>query len=222
MRTISSFFVFLLLVGLSFGCTSKYSDFFPYYDDGRPKPSIALLPVADISQNKPSWDVAGELYDAMKYRLMREGKVFIPPEDQIIIKAGSCTTQELMDTSNLRLFERFQPSQYVVIVELLDYKQVPYVRGKITPLYIASISADNAKVLMVKLRLRIIDIRGKTPRIVRQEIIESNHMIEENALADSARLKKTEAYSSSPIGIAHARIVRDMVKKIDDICCKKM
>jgi hypothetical protein len=54
LKIVLSFVLSLLAVG----CGPRYVDYFPYHDDGRPKPKVVLLPVVDESTADLPWDVS--------------------------------------------------------------------------------------------------------------------------------------------------------------------
>lgn len=207
-----------LLIALSFcGCQPQYSDFFPYHDDGTPKPYVALVPVIDETHEKLPMDVAPEFSKQIRYLLMREGKLFLPPEKEIKNRLKDSSKQELLSTTDLMPYLHFQPAHFVVVLELIEHKEVPYQRGKIKPIYTAHLDPDNANVLQMKMRLRVVDIRGGEPRLIRQEVLESNHVIPKKAVVDSIDLKDKEAFSATPLGLAYARFERDIARKIEQI-----
>ena len=206
---------------LCVGCHSQHSDFFPYYDDGTPKPYVTCLPVMNDCSQKLPWNVPEELTKDLRTYLMQQGRLFLPPMAQTQKAFALSDEKELASSKDLMPFLNFQPSHFVVLLQLIEYKQVPYERGKIKPLYIANLAPDQAMVLMIKLRLKVVDIRGNEPKIIRQEIFESNHVIAKNAMAESKRLFGTPHFGASPIGMVNARLVRDLAVKIEGITCSQ-
>jgi len=200
-------------------CSHEYSDFFPYHDDGTPKPHVALIPVINESKGTStfSWDVAKEFTQDIRLVLMKQGKLFLLPQDQVKKQLASCTLTELTSTKDLMPFLYFQPAHFVVVMELVEHKLVPYKRGKIKPLYPANIPADQAEVLKMKMRLKVIDIRGGEPKLIRQEVLDSNHIVKKGAVTESEALHGSPAFSSSPLGLAYARFERDIAEKIERI-----
>jgi hypothetical protein len=207
-----------LIAALVLGsCSPQYSDFFPYHDDGTPKPYVALIPVFDETHEKLPMDVTGAFSKQIRYLLMKQGKLFLPTQNEMSRKLKDSSKQELTATNDLMPYLHFQPAHFVVLLELVEHKEVPYQRGKIKPIYTASIDPDRANVLQMKMRLRVVDIRGGEPRLIRQEVLESNHVIPKNAVAEGVDMKDSEAFSSTPLGLAYARFERDIAQKIEKI-----
>lgn len=213
MRVIATLFLVLLFGG----CSPQYSDFFPYHDDGTPKPYVALLPVIDESEQKLPWNFPQEMSTRIRADLMKQGQLFLPSLADMQKKLAATSEAELATGSDLMPFLYFQPAHFVIVLELIEHSQVPYQRGKTKPLYIANISPEDAEILMMKVRMRIVDIRGGEPRLIRQEVIQSNHMIPKGALEQACQLKGSDGFGATPVGIAHARLIADIVHKIERI-----
>lgn len=210
-------YALLLVVVLFTGCRPQYSDFFPYHDDGSAKPHVAFVPVINRCPDPLPWNVADELTKDIRTDLMKKGDLFLFRAEDVKKQLANISDKELTSSKDLMPFLYFQPAHFVVLLELVDYRVVPYKRGTIKPLYIAKIDSDDASVLMMKVRLKIVDIRGNEPRIIRQEVIASNHMVTNNALAESKAVRKSAAFLSSPFGLAQARFSRDVAEKIEKI-----
>jgi hypothetical protein len=210
--------VFLALIALATtGCAPQYSDFFPYHDDGTPKPSVAVLPYFNDTHTKFSWDLAKELTDSTYEELKKHGTLFLPSQATLHKQMAETTKSELLSTHDLMPFLYFQPEHFVVVLDLVEHKFVPYQRGRIKPLYPAHVHPDDAVVLVMKVRLRVVDIRGGEPKLVLQEVVDSNHVIAKQDLAESMLLHGKDKYLRSALGMAHARLVRDIVEKIERI-----
>ncbi|MDB6080749.1 MAG: hypothetical protein JWO53_21 [Chlamydiia bacterium] len=207
----------LLLSLVCAGCKPQYADFFPYHDDGTAKPHVAFIPVINGCSSKLPWNVPQELTNDIRTRLMKDGDLFLVRNEDVKKQLTNLSENELSVSKDLMPFLFFQPAHFVVILELVDFKEVPYKRGAIKPLYVAHIDQDQAQVLVMKLRLRVIDIRGGEPKMIRQEIIESNHMMVKNALSESLKVRNSAAFASSPVGLAQARLARDVTQKIERI-----
>jgi len=199
------------------GCKPQYSDFFPYHDDGTPKPHVALVPLIDESGYKLPWDNARELSCSIRRSLMKSGELFLPREQDIKKGLTACTKKDLTNFQDLMPFLYFQPAHFVVVLELTEHKVVPYERGRTKPIFLSDIHPDNAVVLMMKVRLRVVDIRGGEPRVMRQEIIESNHMIRKDAIVESIAAHGTKAFATSALGIAYGRLNQSITDSIEKI-----
>lgn len=201
----------LALLCIAFGgCSPRYADFFPYYDNGTKKPFLTLLPAYNSVPGEDAF--TEQLGKQIRNRLKRRGKIYCPPLELADRVLTTVSLNELAHTSNLALFQKFQGSDYVCLIELTEYKTVPYKRNTITPLYIASLPDDAAKVLMIAARLNIVDIRGPVPKFVRQEIVQSNHMVPFDFPLDSNGVN---------LNMVRSRFARDLEQKIEQTVCVK-
>lgn len=176
-----------------------------------------MLPYFDDTHTKFSWDLAKELTNSTYTELMQHGKLFLPTQATLQKQMAETNKSELLSTHDLMPFLYFQPEHFVVVLDLIEHKIVPYHRGRIKPLYPAHVHPDDAVVLVMKVRLRVVDIRGGEPKVVRQEVVDSNHVIAKQELAESMLLYGKDKYLQSALGMAHARLVRDIVEKIERI-----
>jgi|GEM_PF-3033140 len=211
-----------VLLFLVASCAPRCNEFYPYHDDGSQKPHIALVSFHDSSEQDLGWDFMKETENNVRFRLMRSGKVYLPPMKKIEEKTDGKTAKELIGFKDLHAFLRFQPAHFVALVELVEFKSVPYKPGAIKPLYVASVDPREAFVLLMKARLKIVDIRGGAPRIVRQEIIESNHVIDKTDYAESLLVHGKDGFPSSALGLAQKRLIEQLMDKIEKTTCYKV
>ncbi len=199
----------LVLLCLIFAaCSARYADFFPYHDNGTKKPFVTLLAVCDDSEQPKPDSFCPQLSKQVRNRLKRHGKVYCPPDELAQKILSQYSLSDLAHTSDLELFTKFKGSDYVCLIDLIRYETVPYKRNTISPLYLTNIPDQDARVLMIAARLNIVDISGSVPKFVRQEVVESNHMI-----------------SSDPrevnLDMIRSRFARDLEEKIEQTVCVK-
>jgi hypothetical protein len=203
------------IVCLFCGCSPRYSDFYPYHDNGTKKPSLTLLPLLDETNNPLAAELPVMLTKAVRNRIKRQGKMYIPPPDKMQKVLKTVSIKELAETHNLKQFSAFQGTDFVVVMELSECQVVPYKRGTIKPLYIANIDERSAKVLMLAVRLKIVQISGKEPKIVRQELVRSNHMVTDEQMAHASK-----GYPEA-LEMVRSRLSRDIAQKIEETICVK-
>ncbi len=208
------YLLLLAVMCLTFtGCEPHYADCFPYHDNGRPKPVVAVLPMTDCSNAGLCWDVGEELTKGIKDNLVDRGELFLV-SDQTIAKwqPKGCN----YFGADLNFAKGCGRAQYVVALELIEHEVIPYKRDEITPLYPCHQRSCNS-VLLMKVRVRVIDVRCEKPVVVLQEIFPSNHMIPVDRENVDYRecCWGTEAYDRSAFGGAHARLVRDIAQRIE-------
>lgn len=215
---LQKFFLSLLLLMplLMSGCGPRYVDYFPYHDSGISKPSIVILPIANTSDANYNWNLAQEIEDGLHYRLMDNARIFVYPTGQTVTTFQKCGNPNLFG-KDISFANSFHPSEFVVAIELIDHSIVPYEKGKFTPLYPTHSQMCNY-VLTMKLRIRMIDIRGNEPTIVLQEIFQSNHMIpmESDRIDYSRAGFGTQSFKCTPMGIAHQRLINDLSKRLEN------
>jgi hypothetical protein len=67
------------------------------------------------------------------------------------------------------------------------------------------------------MRLRVLDIRNEQPKIILQEVLNHEHVVTRAYLNCDYEKSRwgTEAYERTPMGIAHSRIVRELVSRVE-------
>lgn len=162
-------FLLLTLFTVS-SCGPRYGDFYPCHDDGTIKPHVVLLPITDVSGQ---CDMAQELMQNIRYQLMDRGDLYIYPEEIV--------NQQLNKTGHVPYFgldlsyaRQFGGADFVVATELVECRCDLYgnVEDKCMPPHL-----QRKNLLIVKLRVRIIDLRCDEPRIVLQEMMTKNLLI---------------------------------------------
>lgn len=208
-------FLIALICIVSSACTARYADFFPYNDNGTKKPSLTLLPVYNEADSPLLHNFPNELSKGVRNRLKRTGKIYCPPMSQTQKEQGAATVRELNTTADLRLFNRFRSTDFVVCMEIVECKVLPYKRGAFKPIYLAEIDEEDAKVLAIAMRLKIVNLKGSEPKIARMELIKSHHMM------TSEEIKKAEKSDKDTLELVRSRLARDLAQKIEETVCVK-
>ena len=216
LRLLLAFFVALITAG----CGPHYVDYFPYQDDGTCKPCIALAPIQDCSDSGLPWDLAEELRDDLRFCSMDNGNIFLlsPKKvEKITDKLGEID----YFNKDIAFAKEFSQCEFLVVLEMIDHHIQPYVQGEVAPLYPIRTGRCN-NVLMMKVRMRIIDLREETPCVVLQEIFCSNHMIaKDSEKCDYAKCCwGSDAFGRTPYGVAHKRMIKDLVDRIECVTWK--
>lgn len=204
----------LLIIVLCGGCTTHHSDFFPYADNGTKKPSLTLVPMYDGLEGSSGEEFSNQISHSIYNQIRSTGKLFIPPQEKMYKVLATFPEKNLFANTQLKAFKRFAPTDYVCAMELKEYRILPYKRGAFKPLYLANLPDEVARVLAIEIKLKIVDIRGEAPRIVRQEIVRSNHMISKDAFEDPSCLTH-----SSSLEQVQSRLARDLTEKIEETLC---
>ena len=77
--------------------------------------------------------------------------------------------------------------------------------------------SEVGSVLSLALRVRVIDVRHETPKVILQEVLDQDYVVS-RAYMNCDYSKKpwgTEAFNYTPMGMAHNRLVRELVSRIE-------
>lgn len=176
-------------------------------------PRVALLPVINECGEPLPWRLSDELTDHLGAALAkREGMALLGAE------VGRSLAAELEHVDlfgpSLRDLRGDGRCDFVVATELIDHELVPYRGQKVQQLY--AIDGEIGSILMMKLRLRVIDLRGESPRVVLQEIMNSNHLVRrrDEAVDYLAYGWGVSQFTETPIGMAHERLADEAAGRV--------
>lgn len=173
MRLLTLFCSLALIVT---GCGGpRYVDYFPYHDDGTAKPKVAFLPVKAI--NDEDRDLADYFTTAIRWNAMDRGELFFYSNDLVQNQIDQ-NLQVIESKDPLKKAAIFRPADFVVEVEVLQNEEVPKDRS-LKDCYVPFSSKNYRTARLVKLRLRVVDIRNQEPKIILYEVVERSHAIPE-------------------------------------------
>lgn len=202
------FYIFSLIVTLLFAsCGPRYNDFFLYHDDGTAKPKVVLLPMSDSSGN--GYMAQGLMQD-IRYQLMDRGNLYIYSDESVNQQLGRVGLCGFFGP-DISYACHFGGADFIVATDLAECRCDLYgkVEDKCMPPHL-----QRKNLLMLKLRIRIIDVRYKEPQIVLQEVISRNLLIP-NRKTDEREV------DVSCFGEVGRRLVVDYVKRLEDmILCR--
>lgn len=209
----------LFLVAICFslcGCGPRYKEFARYHGDGRSKPVVAWLPVTDHASHFLPWDVGDELSFTIRNQLLNSGSLFLAPQFDTLPLAKEVRARNLID-NDLSFAKPFADEyEYLVLCDLVEHDSIPYKRQSVKPVY--PIDGKVKEILQMKLRVRILDLRGKKPRLVLQELIRSNHLVPETTKEVDYNhvVWGSEEYKSTFMALAHRRLARDVARQAEE------
>lgn len=192
---------FMLL--LFSACGPRYGDFSPCHDDGTIKPRVVLLPIKDATGH---CDMAEELMRSIQYNLMDRGNLYVYPDETV--------NRQLEKMGNTPFFNpdisyahQFGGADFVVATELAECRSDLYgnVENKCMPPHL-----QRKNLLMVKLRVRIIDLRCGAPNIALQEIMARNLLVPNRKTGDAE-------VDLSCFREVSCRLADDFVRRLEDI-----
>jgi len=174
------------------------------------KPVVVVLPVIDRTESCGlPWSLADEMTDEIRRRVYDSSRIYLLRESGTldVAKTLSCPNPHDISAAALR---DFGPSEFIVVTEIVEQKQNPY--GLQTQK-----GEGTGAVLAVKMRVRVIDRRHPQPKVILQELVECDHIVARPYL--NADYQKTqwgmEQFQNTPMGLAHNKIVRELVSHVE-------
>lgn len=184
-----------------------------FYENGTAKPIVAIVPLIDSSHHPLSWNLSDEMTALVLYRLMQKDKFYLIDQE----KVGSFVkrikeTNNPFDTDLSWIKRVFFDNEFVVFMELIEHEQSPIPTRELTA------AEDLPAELSMRVRVRVIDVRGEEAKVVFQEIIKDSHVIPKQfTQSHFAQVEwGKENYPISPIGIAHAQISKEIAARLED------
>jgi len=180
-----------------------------YYEDGRARPTVALVPVVDSTSFHYPWSLSEE-FSSMIANLVNQKKTLYMPSEGVTSFELSYD-KNLFDSDLSWIKKEFSTHEFVVLVEFLNHEKVPLMKRD-TPIY--ELSAN----LEMCVRVRIVDLRKQKPQIVLQEKITDSFFFSKNLLpVDYQQVTwGMEEYDSTPLATAHMQIAEELVGRIND------
>lgn len=207
---------FGILASICASCAPNCRDTTLYHSDGRQKAIVAVLPVINHAIDADlSWDLSRELTDEIRKRVYDSTKIYLLRDH------GSREVAEKLNTPNpaaipLEEAKNLGAAEFVVVTELIEQKESPY------GLRLASedhpLKGEIGSVLNVSMRVRVIDVRTCEPKVILQEVMKNKHVIARAYMSNdySKTPWGTEAFQRTPLGLAHSKIVRELISRVEN------
>lgn len=197
----------VILSVLAVGC-SHTSDFMTrYHEDGRAKPVAAIASMIDTTSFDANWSLSEELTSMVVAQVGQSGKIFVIPK-------GDDSFAENPFGQELSWVKRdFSGQEFVVFLELVEHEISPVSKWKKeTPLQEVSSNLNMA------VRLRVIDVRGQSPKVVLQEMVRESYFIPKTLIPIDYNVSNwgSPEFQKTPMGIAHAQIVQEIGARVSD------
>lgn len=189
------------------GCARSYRDTSLYQKTGQVKPIVSVMPVINRSDvNHLTWDLSQEFTDEIRKRVYDSSKLYLLKEGGTLEFAA-----ELNNPNPINLphdaKEQLGAAEYVVVAELIDQHETSY------GLPNRPTHEEMGAVLSLAVRVRVIDLRKEKPKVILQEVIDYDYVIAQPYLKTDYKKCAwgTEAYECTPYGMAHSKVIRDLV-----------
>lgn len=185
-------------------CGPRYGDFFPCHDDGTVKPRVVLLPITDVTGR---CDMANELMQCIRYNLMDRGNLYVYPEESVNRQLDRMGRGISFFSTDLSYARQFGGADFLVATELVECRSDLYgnVEDTCMPPHL-----QRKNLLMVKLRVRVIDLRCSEPTIILQEILSRNLLVPN-------RKTGNDEVDISCFREASCRLVEDFVRRLESV-----
>jgi hypothetical protein len=181
------------------------------FSEQKSLPTVALVPIFDRTDNTDlSWSLSNELTTSLRRRLAQKEKLALVTPQKV--KASAKKLEEKHDPFAVDISwmsSLFKGNQFVVFVELLEHQEVPTQNAALK-----NSSVD----LNMRVKVRVVDMRGQSPKIVLQEILHESDSIPKQftkAHFDQVAWGQ-DNFHATPIGLAHAKLIKGLAKRIED------
>ena len=205
-----------LLLVLSSCIVSRPDSTVRYTDSGHKRCTVAIAPLYDRSHCHLPWSISSELTGEVRQWLEKDGAVVLVKRQRTDPFFDQLKVDELFDWESERLMT-LRDTDFVVLMELMRHREVPYRRQEIQPIY--PYRGDAGTVLCMEMRVRIVDLRGDKPQLVLQQMIPSNHAIPRGLSLNEVDYVhvpwQSQSYLKTPMGKAHSRLARDVAKQVE-------
>ncbi len=207
--------VFLLAISLILGGCNKKGDDSTALLQAKisNRPIVGFVPLIDHSRSDLNWSVSTELSKSIRQKLVQKNQLYMINEEPIAAQAEKAfSSHDPFDVDTSWVRKSFPQNEFVVFTELMEHNETP-IALKDTP----DESADKPAELTLSVRVRVVDLRDKTPKIVLQEIIEQSHHIPRQFT--KANFNQVpwgdEAFDVSPLGIAHSMLCKEIAARVE-------
>ncbi len=199
-------FIPILLTLTSISCSKSGTELTRFYEDGRAKPVVAIASVIDATSIDLPWSLSEELTSMVANSVSQDGRICVSCKDDL----DSTDSPFGQDLAWIK--REFPEDQFVVFMELVEHDVQPVeTKGKAEPF-------ETAMNLNTTMKLRVIDIRSLTPKIVLQEQVRSSYFIPKNAIPTDYSLSGwgTNDFYGTPMGQAHKQLIQELAQRIGD------
>lgn len=191
----------------SISCSRNQETTTRFHEDGRAKPVLAIASMIDTTSFDASWSLSEEFTTQLVNQVGQKGNIFV------VSKEDEAFTENPFGQDLNWVKKEFPDQEFVVFLELVEHETSPASKNK-TNLPPQEVSMN----LNMAVRLRVIDLRGTSPKIVLQEMIRDSYFIPKTLLPTdySVAVWGTDEFRKSPMGIAHAHLIQEIADRVSD------
>ena len=197
------------------GCARHCGDTTLYQLSGRQKPIVAVLPVIDQTSGcNLTWDLSREFTDEIRNRVYDSKRIYLLRDGSSLEIAKQLSTPNPREIAP-EAIHSLGAAEYALVAEII--KQDGLSSGSKHQSSAQLSRPEIGSILTLGLRVRVIDMRHETPKIILQEVLDQDFMVATAYMhCDYSKMPwGTEAFTRTPMGIAHNRLVRELVARVE-------
>jgi hypothetical protein len=197
----------LVLGLLVLGCSRSNDTTARYHEDGRAKPVVAVAPLLDTSSFDVPWSLSEEFTTMLTRQISQTNQVFVQSREDFSL------AENPFGNDLAWMKQEFEAHEFAVFLELVEHELVSVSKEK-TPAFPQEVPQN----LKMGVRLRVVDLRGTTPKIVLQEMIRDSYYIPKTLLPTDYNVITwgSEEYLKSSMGMAHARLSQEIGNRVSE------
>lgn len=204
-------FLPLLVLVLTTACGGpRFADFFPYYNDGAPKPRVAVLPLYDrTTAYFDGVDLSREWTEQIYDKMRNNGMLYLVSLPRVEASVSRLGQFDFFRSDEL-LSREFRDVDFIVLMELMKHQDVR------VPL-LGSRSPLGQEMLHTQVRLRVIDMRRCPPQTILQEIFTYWNPLASTCVSSALATMDLESYRESALGQLDRANARKLVVRIESV-----
>ncbi|WP_213318457.1 CT253 family lipoprotein [Chlamydiifrater volucris] len=179
-----------------------------YTTGSKAKGVVAMLPVAVNPRNQGGdvlpWSLREEFTEELVKKLSLSDRVFLIKHN-VSNRIASDFYSPMPKAIPVEITSQFLPAEFVIATELIDHSTVS--------------DALKNETVCASMRVRVFDIRHNRSTLVYQEIIEAKQPIPQSASDYSRYGWRTSHFESTPMGLMHGRLIREIVARVEGYVC---
>jgi hypothetical protein len=200
MRNITCAF-FLLIAMISCNNGTSNNQVSRFYDDGRARANVSISSVIDSTSYDIPWSLSDELTQLIRTKLTPNKTLFLSTSEEV--DSVLTNTDNPFDSDINWMKDRFENNEFLVFLELVKHDE----------------KKDGANTnLEMSMRVRIVDVRGKNPKVVLQECVNDNYYIARGATKTDYQTTTwgKDEYQNSRLGMAHDQLANEISRRISE------
>ncbi len=195
----------VILIGLAaIGCNRTNDQTSRFHEDGRAKPSVAIATMLDTTSFDVPWSLSEELTAGVMNLIKKNGQIYVHTQEE------SPFTENPFGTDLSWMKREFNSEEFVAFLELVEHEFIPTQSSQE--------AQDTSNNLIMAVRLRVIDLRPTSPKVVLQELVKESYFVPKSLIPTdySYAVWGTQDYTTSPMHIAHTGLAKQIASRISD------